>query len=109
MIKFNQSEWQLIEDRLNVPECVIECLEEDGHTPEAVNEAIQNIRRQLGYDPTDQLQAVVIQDCCEGSTLFVNDPGDLIAFGDMKPWQWAQMCKARRSLTLKTGFDIPTA
>lgn len=83
-IKFTPSEWSLIEDRLQVPDAIAECLTEDDKTldHDAVYDAAYAMSH-MGPEITvnNEIELAVLIDAVEGSTMPAKLK-DAVMYGD---------------------------
>lgn len=79
--KFTAAEWQIIEHRLEVEDCVAECLSDEANEVHFAFEDVENACHDLRVGGRDSVASVVekygrgmiadiLEDCLDGSTFF---------------------------------------
>ena len=80
---FTSIEWEIIDHRLNVPECIVECLPQ--YAPEDVDAVIGALLDRdwrAAYEHNDAITVAVLEDTINGSTFF-GSIEDAVAVGDI--------------------------
>ncbi len=105
-VRLGPMERRLVENRLDLPECLFEALEEEipGLTESRVEQACAHLRSLLqgSFDPEapGHLEMAVLRDAIEGSTVF----------GDrdfLEPWERGLLERAARGIERKLGIRFP--
>lgn len=109
-MKFTKTEWEIIKDRLEVSDCIVEVFFDTDECP--VTETEDQIYKRCDelyaltpndeVDMNDNLTAQIIYDCCDGSTFLCGMPWDLDRLVK------ARYFKAAYSLEKKLNVSIPT-
>ena len=101
-IFFTKAEWEIIEHRLHVSDCIAECIEEDHET---VYQTCRNLM--ISKRVTNGLEREIIKDCCEGSTFFANIQ-DAVLDGEMTKGKMLSYFKSAKSLGEKLEVEVCT-
>ena len=113
-IKLTDSEWGILEHRLDLADCLADCLHNDDDATEGENEenwqrvyeAADALNRKISQTKTIDVDALteldkeILADCLDGSTFFC-DSEDAVKNGDWSRQQLNALQRAGRSLQQK--------
>ena len=106
-MKFTKTEWEIIEHRLGVPDCIAEVLEGEGFNYQEVEDRVYELQSK-GCDAVDmdsRVDRAILEDCCDGCTFF-NDIQDAAELGEISRGTMMARFKAARSLGVKLGTEV---
>lgn len=97
-VNFTTTEWKIIEHRLGAPDAVAEVLSE-GNAYDGIIDRVYELQTQGAscIDWKSKIDLDIIQDCCNGCTLFV-DIQDAVLHGEISKGEMMQLFKAAKSI-----------
>ncbi len=105
-VRFSALEWEIIEHRLCMSDCLHDALVDDGqYTVAQIDAACAAINPQ-DTDLSNPVVRAVLVDCCDSSTFF-SGLQDAVATGEVSPRRAAALRRARAGLMRKLGVSIP--
>lgn len=76
--KFSKLEWEIIEDRLGMPDCIGDALGDSGWDGGEVEAVAYDLHREgregIVLEECNKMEIAILKDCCEGSTVFHSLP-----------------------------------
>lgn len=109
-MRLTKTECQIIEHRLEVPDCIADALEHL-YSRETIYSEVKKLHQTIRSNEltleTD-IEREIIDDCLSGSTFFCGAE-DAIATGELSKGQYMAWHKAANSLETKFNTHIPRA
>ena len=110
MVKFTNSEWEIINHRLEAPDAIAECfIDSDwnnySHDLVADRAGILSRGGQHEINWNSKLDMDILEDCCLGCVMF-SDMQDAVLIGEVKKGWAMNAYKAAKSIERKTGWEV---
>ncbi len=111
---FNKTEWEILQNRLTLPDCIAEGLTEefDGVDPDTGSTAKEIYERaericdtQNNIDWNNPVDRLILEDCCLGCTFFANLQ-EAVAHGEITKSQATAYKRAATTLSKKLGVEV---